>query len=169
MKSSTKYDLTTEILEMPYTHSLSGLSPREQIEDVVIRACLAFDSNDKPLFQSAWAKEPDIILDINGKTLRGMERINECFDSIGPMDTQHFVSSIRIDVKEYERVAQVTANALNQHFRAGEGQLLHSERLLTGSTYNIRAVKEDDGQWKLKTWALKTIWTEGTWAVIPQL
>lgn len=71
---------------MAYPQALSGLSTREQIADTVVRGCLAFDSNDKPLFESVWAAGPDIALDINGNVMKGLENMNKnCFDRVGPM------------------------------------------------------------------------------------
>ncbi|SCU89906.1 LANO_0D06854g1_1 [Lachancea nothofagi CBS 11611] len=153
---------------MAYAKSLSGLTTREEIVDVVYRVCLALDSNDKALWESAWARSPDITLDIGGNVSTGLEKINAGFDSIGPMDTQHLVSSVRVDVKDGSDKAHVTANALAQHFRAGQGQVPNADHLLVGSTYDIQIVKQADGAWKLKTWVLKVTWTEGTWDVMPQ-
>ena len=152
---------------MAYPQSLSGLSTREEITDTVVRACLALDSNNKSLWESAWASDPDISLEINGNVMKGMESLNKnCFDGIGPMDTQHLVSSIRVDVKEGADTAHVTANALAQHYRPGQGRVADAERLLAGSIYDVKVVKEANGRWKLKTWVLKIIWTEGNWAVM---
>jgi hypothetical protein len=100
---------------MAYPQSLSGLSTREQITDTIVRACLGLDSNDKALWESAWAADPDITLDINGNVMKGLEDMNKnCFDGIGPMDTQHLLGSIRIDVKDDANTAHMTANALAQ-------------------------------------------------------
>jgi len=152
---------------MAYPQSLSGLSTREEIADTIIRACLGLDSNDKALWESAWAADPDISLDINGNVMKGLENFNKnCFDGIGPMDTQHLLTSIRIDIKEGADTAHLTANALAQHYRPAQGQVPDAERMLAGSTYDVQVVKEADGQWKIKTWVLKIIWTEGSWAVM---
>jgi hypothetical protein len=131
---------------MVYPPSLSGLSTREQIADTIVRACLGLDSNNKALWESAWAADPDIALEISGNVMQGMENINKnCFDGIGPMDTQHLLTSIRINVKEGANMAHMTANALAQHYRAGQGQDPNAERMLAGSTYDIHAVKEATG------------------------
>ena len=152
---------------MAYPQTLSGLSTREEIADTIVRACLALDSNNKALWDSVWAADPDITLDINGNVMKGLESITKnCFDGIGPMDTQHLLTSIRVDVKEGANTAQVTANALAQHYRAGQGQDPNAERMLAGSTYDIQVVKEANGQWKVKSWVLKIIWSEGSWAVM---
>jgi hypothetical protein len=63
-------------------------------------------------------------------------------------------------------MAHMTASALAQHYRAGQGQVPNAERMLAGSTYDIQVVKEASGQWKIKTWVLKIIWIEVSWAVM---
>ena len=152
---------------MTYPQPLSGLTTREQIADHVVRACLGLDTIDKVIRESAWATDPDIALGISGNMMKGMEAINrDCFDSVGPMDTHHLVSSIRIDVKDGVDTAHVTASALAQHFRAGEGRQDNADYRLAGATYDIQAVKEADGQWKVKTRIVKVIWNQGTPAVM---
>jgi SnoaL-like domain len=152
---------------MAYPLSLSGLSTREQISDAIFRACLGLDSNNKALWESAWASDPEISMDIGGNVLTGLENMNKnCFDNIGPMDTEHLITSVRIDVQEGASVSHVTANALNQHFRKGQGNDANAEHLLTGSIYDIHVVKVNSGEWKLKTWAAKIIWRQGTSAVM---
>jgi hypothetical protein len=152
---------------MTYPLSVSGLSTREQITDTIIRAGLGLDSNNKALWESAWAAHQNISLDIDGNILKGLEQLNSgCFDTIGAMDTQHLVSNIRVDVKEGADIAHVTANVLAQHYRAGEGQVLGADRMLAGATYDVMVVKEESGEWKVMTWALRTIWKEGNPAVM---
>ncbi|KIM93648.1 hypothetical protein OIDMADRAFT_137385 [Oidiodendron maius Zn] len=152
---------------MAYPQSLGVLSTREEITDLVVRACLGFDSNDKPLWESVWAESPDIIFEINGNVMKGIDEMNKnCFDIVGPMDTQHLISSIRIDVKDGADTAHMTANALAQHYHKGQGQVPDAEHMLAGSTYIIHAVKEYNGLWKIKSWVLKIIWTQGSWAVM---
>ena len=147
---------------MAYPLSLSGLSEREEITDTVVRALLGLDSNDKFLWESAWALDSDIILDINGNVLKGLENINKgCFDKVGPMNTQHLLSNIRIDLEEGANVARLTAYVLAQHYRPGEGVAPNSEHLLAGATYDIQVVKESNGKWNLKAFALKIIWRQG--------
>ncbi|RFU25213.1 hypothetical protein B7463_g11127, partial [Scytalidium lignicola] len=106
-----------------HPQSLSGLSTREEITDTVVRAFLDLDSNDRTLWESAWAADPDIALDINRNIMRSLENINSCLDSVGLMDTRHLLSSIFIDVKE-------------------RGRDSRAKSLLVGSTYNIQVVKE---------------------------
>jgi hypothetical protein len=153
---------------MSYAHSLSGLSLHEEISDTIVRACLGIDTNDKALWESAWATEdPDISLTTSGTDLKGMENINKyCFDNVGPMDTHHLTTGIRIDVKEGANIAHMTANALNQHYAPGEGLEANAKHLLVGSRYDIQVIKESGGQWKIKSWNLNVIWREGDRSVM---
>ena len=156
----------TQAPRITYPQSLNGLSTREEIADTVIRATLGLDSNNKALWESSWAADPDITLSAGSIVMKGLESINkDCFDRVGPMDTQHLITGIRIDVKNGLNTAHLTANALAQHYRAGQGQDPNAEFRLGGRTYDIQVVKESDGQWKIKTWVINTIWSQGTQAV----
>ena len=146
-----------------HPHFLSGLTTREAIADALIRACLAIDVNDRALWESAWAiGDADVVFDLNGRVMRGMEAINAgFFHPKAALDSQHLVTGLRIDVQEGASTARVTAQALNQHFRPGQGMHLGSDHLLGGGLYDVEAVKDASGQWKLKTWKLKTHWAQG--------
>ncbi|QKX64057.1 uncharacterized protein TRUGW13939_11230 [Talaromyces rugulosus] len=132
---------------MPYAHSLSDISLREEIVDTIVRACLGIDTNDKALWESAWATEdPDISLTSSGTALQGMENINKyCFDNVGLMDTYHLTTGIRIDVKDGANIAYMTANALNKHYAPGEGLQANEKHLLVGSKYDIQVIKVSVG------------------------
>lgn len=123
---------------MAYPLSLSGLNTRAEITDTVICACLGLDSNDKGVIRAA---DPDVSMSTSNTVMKGMEKIKHCFDSVSPMDTQHLSSSIRIDVKEGADTARLTASALGQHFRAGEGREPNTKYRLAGSIYDIQVVK----------------------------
>jgi hypothetical protein len=62
---------------MGYPQSLSLLATREEIADTIVRPCLGLDSNNKALWESAWAMDPDITLDINDNIMKGLENIQE--------------------------------------------------------------------------------------------
>ena len=148
---------------------LSGLTTREQIADVVIRACLALDANDRALWESAWdLTAPDeLVLDVNGNASKGLAALNtDILEHVGPMDTQHLITNLRIDVQEGASTGRVAAQALNQHFLPGHGNVLGSEHLLAGCAYDMELVKDASSQWKLRSWKLKLRWTQGTWAVM---
>ena len=151
---------------MTYPISLSGLSTREQIADTIIRACLGIDSNNKALWESAWAHSPEFSMGSSGEgKIQGLEALNKAiFDRVGPMDTQHLITNIRIDVEEGADTAHMTAMALAQHYRAGQGREADADFRLGGAAYDMQVVRED-GQWKLKSWVGNGIWSQGTRAV----
>lgn len=155
---------------MPYPAYLSGLTTREQIVDVVTRCVLAFDENDKDLFNSCWTTtEPEKIhCEIAGNTMTGLaEMTANCFDLVGPMDTQHMLTNFRVEVAEGADTAKVFCNALAQHHRAGEALQPGADHFLAASVYDIDAVREKDGQWKIKNWVLRVKWAQGNVAVMP--
>lgn len=156
---------------MPYPANLSGLSTREQLIDLVQRAVLAFDEYDKELFKSCWpsseAEQEKIVVVFAGTTYNGLKELTEkSFDVVGPMDTQHFPSGFRIEVEEGASTAKIFCNALAQHFRAGEGFKPGADHFLAGTVYDIDAVKEADGQWKVKSWTLRVRWAQGNAAIM---
>ena len=152
---------------MPYPLLLSGLSTREQIVDAVHRACLGLDSNNQVLWESAWTADPDVSLEFGDHKLVGLEMMNKyCFNHIGPMTTQHLLTSVRVDVAEGASVAYITTNALNQHFPAGQGLEPHAEHMLAGSLYDIQAIKEASGEWKIKKWVATVLWRQGNPAIM---
>ena len=149
-----------------YPTTLTGLTEREAIADCLYRATLAFDHNDHRLFRSACSTSTPTVMQIGDQDpIVGVENIIErSVDHVGKMDTQHLVSGIRIDVRPDAKTASLTCNALNQHFRPGDGLKAEKDNLLAGSLYEMEFVKEDDG-WKIAKWVLKIIYTQGTYAV----
>ena len=149
--------------------SLTGLSSREAIADVLHRACLALDLNSPSLWESAWlTSDPSICMEISGRpVIKGWANLNaHALALIGPLDTQHNNSGIRIDLREGASTARLTCNALNQHFRAGEGHKPGAAHLLAGSTYDIELTLDGKSEWKMKSWKLNITWAQGDWAVM---
>ena len=155
-------------VDSSHPHSLPGLSSREQIVDALLRACLGIDSNDRALFESAFAvDDPQVSIDVDGRLLQGMPAISkDCFDVVGPMDTHHMTAACRVHLQDAASTARLTATAQNQHFRAGQGKVAGAEHLLAGSHYDCEVIRDAGGQWKLRTWKIKVSWTQGTYAVM---
>jgi hypothetical protein len=104
---------------------------------------------------------------VNGRLIQGMGSImKDCLELVGPMDTQHMLGAIRVDVQDGASTARVTAMGQNQHFRAGQGTVAGAPHLLAGVLNECEVVKDGSGQWKMKTWRLKIIWTQGTYDVM---
>lgn len=150
-----------------YPTKLTGLSDREEIADALYRVLLAFDHNDADLFRSAMATTVEPSMTIGDRpTMTGTETIvSQGVNLVGPLDTQHLVSGIRIDIRPDGKSAFLTCNAQNQHRRPKEGLSPEAENLLSGSLYEMEYVKEDGG-WKIAKWDLKIIYLQGTWAVM---
>lgn len=147
---------------------LSSLSKREAITDAIYRAILAVDTNDMPMLLSAIAPGEDTCFEREGTVVKGADAIKKrMMDMIGPMNTTHTVSNIRVDVKDGADTAFVTATAVAQHYRAGEGADGASQHLLVGGLYNIHLVEDkSDGLWKIKKWILKPVWRDGDRSVM---
>lgn len=95
------------------------------------------------------------------------ELFEHCSDIIGPMDTHHMISSIRVDIHESEEMAQITCNTVPQHFRAGEALTPGADYFLAGAIHDFRDIKEKDGQWKLNYWDLNVKWAQGNSGIMP--
>jgi hypothetical protein len=148
---------------MPPPIVLSSLSTREAIADALYRVTIALDTRDSELFQSAWVESDEIIFDFCGTESKGVDAIRKSvYDLVAPLDTTHIISNMRIDVKEGEDTATMTAAAFAQHYRGGEGLTPDKKYLLSGSIYDVSLVKNaTDGQWKILRWGITLNWTEG--------
>ncbi|TVY43995.1 hypothetical protein LSUB1_G001780 [Lachnellula subtilissima] len=151
---------------MPYQQNLTSLTTREAITDALYRAIIGFDRNDIPMFMSACAGE-DLVFEIhNGEQkelVSGTSVIRDTvLATVGPMDTQHITSNIRIDYKDGADTASLTAHAQSQHWPPGKGREPDAPNYLVGGEYLLDLVRDDaDGLWKIKYWVLKAIWTQG--------
>jgi hypothetical protein len=147
-------------MSYPYPHTLTGLTDREAITDAVYRVIISFDTNDFSILESAFAGE-DVIIDFNGKTIPGLSAIKAgLFPQVGPLDTTHNISNIRVDVKAGANTATLSAVALAQHAPRGTGPNPGGKKFLAGSQYWIDLVKEGSGEWKIKKFTTKIIWTQ---------
>ncbi|KAI8721648.1 SnoaL-like domain-containing protein [Fusarium sp. LHS14.1] len=147
-----------------------SLSDREAIPDALYRSIIGLDSNDKAIFESAWHQDAQFIFD-GTPPIEGLAAIlATTFQLIGAgLDTTHMVSNVRIDLKDGADTAKMTAHALAQHYRKGEGWKPGAERFLTGNMYWIDLIKDkSDGLWKMTKFHMKAIWGEGDASIIGQ-
>ncbi|CAD6586383.1 MAG: hypothetical protein ASARMPRED_002521 [Alectoria sarmentosa] len=157
---------------MAFPTSLSSLNVREAITDAIYRCVLGLDTDDQALFDSAFT--PDASFDLNGTVMSGLDAIHTgCYDTVSKLDTTHFISNVRVNVRggdddgDSTTTASMTASALAQHYRRKQGTEAGATRLLTGSLYFLDLVKDgEDGLWKIKHWRLQLVWTEGDWGVM---
>jgi hypothetical protein len=142
---------------------LYNLSPREAIVDALSRALVGCDNHDEDLFNSAWSGE-DVSFTINGadkKVLPNLTVIRKhVLDRVGPMDTTHSISNIRVVAKDSVDTAFVTATSMAQHCPPGRGKEPDGPKFMVSGEYSADIIKVD-GIWKLKTCALRIIWTQG--------
>ncbi|KAJ5997289.1 hypothetical protein N7499_006408 [Penicillium canescens] len=142
-------------------------STREAITDTIYRGVLGIDTNDLDLFVSALHDSPTTNFEINGEQYQGIEAIKpRVFDRIGPLDTTHTVSNVRIEMEDGAEMASLTAHVLAQHYRAGEGSLGDSKGVLVGGLYFVDLVRSSDDGWRITTWKIKMIWMDGDKGVI---
>jgi SnoaL-like domain len=155
---------------MSYPITLTSLAAREAISDALYRAITGFDHNDVSIFNSAFAGE-DAIMELREdetKIIRGLSAIRtEVLGPVGPMDTTHMISNMRIEVKDGANTASLTAYALEQHCPPGKGKDPNGPKYLVGAEYFIDMVRdEEDGLWKIKKWVLEVIWHQGDPSVL---
>ena len=151
---------------MALPSSLSSLSVREAITDALYRAVLGLDTSDKALFDSALTQDANF--DLNGNVMVGLDAIHAgSYDLLSKLDTTHFISNARVNVRDGDSTASMTASALSQHYRHKQGTVGGATSLMTGSLYFLDLVKDDkDGLWKIKNWKLQLIWAEGDWSIM---
>ncbi|KAJ5689744.1 hypothetical protein N7462_004136 [Penicillium macrosclerotiorum] len=157
---------------MSYPQTLENLTAREAISDAMYRALLGFDYNDVAIFNSAFAGE-DVVLEINSGpgedvSVQGLSSIRTQFLAhVGPMDTTHMTSNVRVSFKEGESTASLTANFLAQHCPPGRGKELDGPKFMASGQYSIDLVHDNaDGMWKIKKWVLNIIWRQGDISVM---
>ncbi|KAL9112921.1 MAG: hypothetical protein Q9227_002785 [Pyrenula ochraceoflavens] len=146
--------------------ALSGLNTREAITDGLYRALNAFDRNDATLFDSAFHGD-DASFELHQmgdkRVTTGTANIkNFLLSHIGPMNTTHMATNIRIEMQDGSDSAHLKALALNQHFRPGTGTELGSQNYFVGGEYSIDLTKDaKDGLWKINKWVLNVFWRQG--------
>jgi SnoaL-like domain len=152
---------------MSHRNSLTSLNAREAITDALYRATLGFDHNDAALFTTAFIPSHEsVTFDLNDTHFQGLDSIkSQLLDFVGPMDTTHMISNIRVDVKEGESTAQLNCYALAQHCLKGQGMDAGGKKYLAASEYWIDFVKGDAG-WGIEKWVMKVIWTQGDSSVM---
>ncbi|OOF91940.1 hypothetical protein ASPCADRAFT_210834 [Aspergillus carbonarius ITEM 5010] len=154
-------------MSIPITLQAPSLDAREAIVDALYRTVLSFDTGDVALFNSAFY--PDATFTLGDNVMKGRQSIHDnSFVNIAKLDTTHFINNVRVSLVDgTENKATITASALAQHYRAGEGNKPDATRLMSGALYFVDVEKDEgDGLWKVRNWVMKLVWTEGDWAVL---
>lgn len=140
----------------------------EAIIDPLYRAVIGLDTNNLPLFESSFINKKDAVFEMDGYAMEGFDTIHDkMFKFIGPLDTTHFITNTRVQLEDGANEAVVTAYALAQHYKTGEGPDPATKRLLSGSMYQVDVVRDEiDGLWKIKRWTMKIVWVEGDRSIV---
>ena len=159
-------------------HLGPGLSPREGAIDAIYRFTQALDDADENLLRSAFAV--DGVVDLSGLTpctgksydeKKGVESIvNSVLAHVGPMDSAHHLSNIRVKMYTDQMRAELTCYALAQHFKPKEGQDPSKRNyLIMGNSYWADIVRDGDGEdalWKIRRIVVTNMWSEGDLAAL---
>ena len=147
---------------------LSSLSPREAVTDALYRALAGLDLNDRELWDSAWVEGSAARFEMNDTVYDGKDTLDDnIFKPIGPLATHHNISNVRVDLRDGADTAYMTAYAIAQHYRAGEGLNPTTKHLISGAMYFMELVKNSsDGLWKMKKWVMKLIWLDGDGSIV---
>lgn len=151
---------------MPETHVLNLITEREAVADALYRVVSAFDDNDVSLFNSAMCE--DAVFKMGDHVVNGREAMKTQFlDFVGPKDTTHMISNVRVDLKPGAKTASLSAYALAQHCPPGQGCDPSSPYYLSGSRYSLNVVKDEkENLWKVKDWNMKITWLQGDASVL---
>jgi hypothetical protein len=148
--------------------NLSSLTPREAITDCLLRCFIGIDHNDSAMFESAFVGE-DINLSHSSVPVpfTSLSALKAgLFTRIGPLDTTHMLSNVRIDYKDGEDTAKIHAYALCQHAPPRRGKQPDGPKFTTGVDYNVEVVKSKDGFWQIRKGVLDVVWTQGDHSVM---
>lgn len=148
-----------------FPQTLPSLSEREAIADALYRAAIASDHHDTALFDSAWAGE-EVVMEIhddNKRVLEGLSLIRGAvLNRVGPMDTTHNISMVRVNYQDGADTATVTATSTAQHAAPGTGRDPNGIKYTVGGEYSVDLVKGGEGDvWRIKKLVLNVIWTSG--------
>lgn len=152
-----------------HPHALASLTPREAITDTLYRLLIGMDRYDAAMFDSAMCE--DVVWELKfGETTitSGLPEVRvAALDRVGPLDTTHMASNIRVDVKDGAKTATLSAYMIGQHCPPGEGKNPEGRKFLGGGEYFLDVVKDEkDGLWKTKKWVTENLWVQGDISVI---
>ncbi|KFX95246.1 hypothetical protein V495_04880 [Pseudogymnoascus sp. VKM F-4514 (FW-929)] len=151
-------------MSQSFPQTLPSLSQREAIADALFRAAIGSDHHDSELFLSAWAGE-DVSMEIhddNKRVMQGLTLIRtNVLDKVGPMDTTHNISMVRVNYQDGADTASLTATSMAQHAPSGTGRDPNGTKYTVGGEYSVDLIKDEAGVWRIKKLVLSVIWTSG--------
>ena len=102
------------------------------------------------------------IHDDNERVLQGLSLIRtNVFNRVGPMDTTHNISMVRVNYQDGADTASLTATSTAQHASSGTGRDPNGTKYTVGGEYSVDLIKDEAGVWKIKKLVLNVIWTSG--------
>ncbi|KAH6649342.1 hypothetical protein F5144DRAFT_552682 [Chaetomium tenue] len=152
-----------------YPHYLPSLSERDAIADALYRVAIGCDRNDVQLFNSGWAGE-DVSFEIHRDDETVVSNLSVIRENIlkivGPMDTTHNVTMVRVNLKDGADTATLTAMSTAHHSAAGMGRNPTGPKYIAGGEYLADLTKDGSGVWRIKKLVLRVIWTKGDPSVV---
>jgi hypothetical protein len=152
-------------------HLGPGLTPREAATDAIYRFTQALDENNSSLLRSSITLDAMVdrsgLSTVTGRDLPptpGIDLVERfVLGTIGPMDTSHNVSNIRVKLDENQKEAEVTCYVIAEHYKAGDGpDPQKSVRLSVSTRYRADVIEDEkEGLWKIKRVDLVTLWSVG--------
>jgi hypothetical protein len=105
---------------------------------------------------------------VRDTSVQGFKAIKEYMtQKIMPLTTTHFITNVRVSLKDGADTASLTAHAMAYHIRPEDAFQPENKSFTTAGLYFVDLVKDSkDGLWKIKKWTLKLKWTEGDRSVI---
>ena len=151
-------------MSQSFPQTLPSLSQHEAMADALYRAAIASDHHASALFNSAWAGE-EVSMEIhddNERVFQGLSLIRtNVLDKVGPMDTTHNISMVRVNYQDGADTASLTATSTAQHAPSGTGRDPNGTKYTVGGEYSVDLIKDDARVWKIKKLVLNVIWTSG--------
>ena len=149
------------------------LTIHEQLADVLHTFVEGLDDNNAA--QIASTLVPDAVLDVTSLHEAGLvpfanvhgrdEVVKAVLDDVGHLDTTHMVTNIRTRVRTSdsgEMVANLTAYALAQHWKPGEGaDPANGRDLLAVNKYTAELVQDESPAWRLRLLRIESRWAKG--------
>jgi len=152
---------------MAQSDPLTSLTSREAVADTLYRCILGIDTNDRDLFESACLKEESTTVVAGPNTIQGWNAISQYMSRVFLVVTTHYITNIRVELKDNANAAFMTAHAIAYHIRPDDAFKPEDTSYTVGGLYFIDLVKDStDGWWKIKRWEMKIQWTSGDKAVL---
>jgi len=154
---------------MNHPIALSSVSPSEAAVDPLYRFVNGLDANNRELLESSMVEGKDTAFVILGiRSIEGTDAIKEyIYGKVMPLHTTHFITNVRVDLKDGADMAYVTATALAYHYKPEDAFLPERKAYATAGLYALDVVKDSStGLWKIKKWTCKLNWTEGDRSVM---